>query len=313
VSEMIGTQLATLLVAFSRPHAHLLRSPRLTLAHATACSDECAPKQITPMVRRRRRGRAAALAPELARLRRQGLKLDEIAQRVQMSTSAVGTQLRLDNVTVDRRELMSRVAKKTWDERYMQQRADEAQLDAHSLEAIRLLRSRGATLRHISSERNVSEYLAWKALCALNLTAQTVSYVEYIGGIGVNISLRKPMDTAERHRLDEMGDLRRQGFTLAAIGARFERSPSSVRDGLGFVDDLREELGARRRSADLRAERRGWRKQADEMRELREANWTLPRIADRYGITKNMAAYRIRRYATKSTKGNQSMERVASQ
>ena len=51
-----------------------------------------------------------------------------------------------------------------------------------------------------------------------------MSYVEYIGGIGVNISLRKPMDTAERHRLDEMGDLRRQGFTLAAIGARFERN-----------------------------------------------------------------------------------------
>ena len=45
------------------------------------------------------------------------------------------------------------------------------------------------------------------------------------------------------------------------------------------------------------------------MRELREANWTLPRIADRYGITKNMAAYRIRRYATaKSTRGNQSMD-----
>ena len=166
-----------------------------------------------------------------------------------MSTSAVGTQLRLDNVTVDRRELMSRVAKKTWDTRYMQQKADEAQLDADSLETIRLLRSRGATLRHISAERNVSEYLAWKALCALNLTAQTVSYVEYIGRIAVNISLRKPMDTAERYRLDEMGDLRRQNATLAAIGPRFDRSPSSVRDGLGFVDDLREELGARRRSA----------------------------------------------------------------
>ena len=49
-----------------------------------------------------------------------------------MSTSAVGTQLRLDNVTVDRRELTSRVAKKTWDTRYMQQKADEAQLDADS-------------------------------------------------------------------------------------------------------------------------------------------------------------------------------------